>query len=782
VTPQIAAVLAILGMAVVLFITERIRIDVIALIVLVSLAITGLVTPAEALSGFSNPAVITVWAILILSGGLYKTGVAGLLGHRLLGLAGSSQLRLIVILMLSAGLLSGFMNSIGVTSLFLPVVIDIARSTGQKPSKMLMPLAFAALLGGLLTLIGTPTNILVSEVLRQAGLRPFGMFDYTPVGLVVMISGIIFLALFGRRLLPDRDIARDSSGDVQADAAEMFGLQERMVIINIPQDSTLDSQTLAGSRLGSVLGINVIAIIRDGHTNLAPEPTTRLQSGDRLLIEGRLDQLNELHGHKHFVIEKEKLNVESLISAEIKLAEVEISSSSSLIGKTLRQVGFRYQFGVVVLAIRRANRLWRTNLETIPLQVGDTFLVQGKRDQLEALQRDAGLFFTKTQATEIYQLDERLMLVRIPDGSLLEGKSLTESRLGDAFGLGVMGIIRQGETHLIPSADERLMAGDSLLVKGRREDLLAVEGLQSLEIDTQSALEIEQLESEQISLMEAVLSPYSALAGKTLREIHFRAKYGLSVLAIWREGRAYRSNLRDMAIKFGDALLIYGPRSRLRMLGTEPDFLVLSEQVQEAPRLNKAPVAGLIMVAVLLPVILGWVNIAIAAVLGVVLMVLTGCLTMEEAYRSIDWKAIFLIAGMLPLGIAMQETGAAQFLAERMVSMIGGYGPLVIMAGLFLLAAMASQFMPNPAVAVLLAPVALNIANSLGISPYTLLMTVAVSASAAFLSPVGHPANVLIMGPGGYRFSDYIKVGLPLTLVVLVVVLLVLPLIWPFYS
>jgi di/tricarboxylate transporter len=265
-----------------------------------------------------------------------------------------------------------------------------------------------------------------------------------------------------------------------------------------------------------------------------------------------------------------------------------------------------------------------------------------------------------------------------------------------------------------------------------------------------------------------------------LREIHFRVKYGLSVLAIWREGNAYYSNLGEMALRFGDALLLHGARERIQLLGSEPDFLVLTEEAQEAPRTNKALLAVLIWVVVLLPVILGWVPIAIMVVVGVVLMVITGCLTMDEAYRSIEWKAVFLIAGMIPLGIAMQKTGAASFVATWMVNLLGVYGPTVIMAGLFILTSLASQVMPNPAAAVLLVPIALNTASDLGVSPYPLAMTVAVAASAAFLSPVGHPATLLVMGPGGYRFSDYIKVGLPLTLVIFVVVMLVMPIFWPF--
>ena len=236
-----------------------------------------------------------------------------------------------------------------------------------------------------------------------------------------------------------------------------------------------------------------------------------------------------------------------------------------------------------------------------------------------------------------------------------------------------------------------------------------------------------------------------------------------------------------MTVQLGDALLLHGPRQQLKLLGSEPDFLVLTEDAQEPVRLNKAPLAALVMLGVLLPVILGWLPIAIAAVVGAAVMVLLGCLTMEEAYRFIEWRAIFLIAGMLPLGVAMADSGTASFLADGFVSWVGGLGPLAVIAGLFILTTLASQFMPNPAVAVLLAPIAITTATELGMSPYALMMTVALAASAAFLSPVAHPVNVLIMGPGGYRFMDYIKVGLPLTLVVLAITLFVLPQVWPLF-
>ena len=778
-TPEIALVLGIMVVAIILFVTEWIRVDVVALMVLVSLTLTGLVTPDQALSGFANLAVVTVWAVLILSAALARTGVAGLIGRPVLRLAGGSEARLIATIMLLVGVLSGFMNDIGVAALMLPVVVDIARRTGRPPSRLLIPLAFAALLGGLNTLIGTPPNILISEALRQYGLEPFHMFDYTPTGVVVMLAGIAFMVLVGRHLLPSRDI-KDLPEDDQAAPGEFFGLYERLFVIRLPDDSPLAGKTLAESRLGQALGLNALAILRADENRLAPDPSAVLRPGDRLLVEGQPDRLTELRGGRVLVVEDDHLAAERLRSAEIDLAELELTPKSTLPGQTLEQIDFRRRYGVVVLAIRRGGGVVRTNLESVALQHGDVLLVQGPPARFDALRQEPHFNLSPPEGIEDYHLEERLATMRVTSDSALVGKTLVESRLGEAFGLGVMGIIREGASHLIPDPDKPLAADDLLLVKGRPADLETLEGLQILEIDDQPPPDLGELESEHVGLMEIVLSPRTTLAGKTLREIHFRYKYGLSVLAVWRQGRAYRSGLRDMALRFGDALLLYGRRERLQVLGEEPDFLVLTEEAQEAPRTNKAPLALLIMAVVLVPVMLDLVPIAISALVGIVLMIVTRCLTMEEAYRAIEWKAVFLIAGMLPLGIAMEQTGAASFLAEGMVSLVGGLGPLAVLAGLFILAALASQVMPNPAVAVLLAPIALNTARDLGVSPYPLMMAVAISASAAFLSPVGHSANILVMGPGGYRFADYTKVGIPLTLVVLLVVLAAVPIIWPF--
>lgn len=781
-TADIALTFAILVAVIVLFISERLRVDLIALLVLGTLAITGLVTPAEALSGFSNPAVVTVWAVFILSGGLSRTGVANVVGRQVLRLAGSGEVQLLVVIMLAAGLMSAFMNNVGVAALLLPVVMDIARRTGRAPSRLLMPLAFGCLLGGLTTLIGTPPNILAADALRDAGLEPFSLFDFVPVGGTIMLTGVAFMALVGRHLLPERDIASSPAAEDGVQLGDVYGLEQRLSLIRLPLRTPLAGKTLAESRIGTALGLTVMGIIRNGQTELAPGPETTLHGGDRLLVTGAVERLAKLREWEYLVLENANVTLEDLTSSEIDLAELSLPPDSPYLNQTLKQIDFRRRFGANVLALWGHGRLQRTDLQDVPLREGMALLVQGTRAQLDALREDPTFTVSETDTPHsagVYRLHERLLALQIPADSSLVGQTLRESRFGDAFDLSVLGIMRNGQTELVPSPDTRLAAGDTLLVEARHEDLSTLRGLQALEVDPRSRPEWNALESAAIGMVEAVLSPHTTLVGKTLRELHFRDKYQLNVLAIWREGRAYRSQLRDMELRFGDALLLYGPRQKLALLADDPDFLVLQEAFQEAPRLERAPVAALIMLGVVLTVLVGWLPIAIAAVAGATLMVLSGCLKMEEAYREIQWNSVFLIAGMLPLGIAMQNTGAAGFLAESIISRIGAMGPLFLIAGLFLLTSLAAQAMPNAVVTVLLAPIALTAAADLGLSPHALMMVVAIGASASFHSPVAHPANVLIMGPGGYRFGDYLRVGLPLTLVVFVVTMLVLPLVWP---
>ena len=288
------------------------------------------------------------------------------------------------------------------------------------------------------------------------------------------------------------------------------------------------------------------------------------------------------------------------------------------------------------------------------------------------------------------------------------------------------------------------------------------------------------LQSEVVGITEVILSPHSRLPGSTLADIQFRDKYNLTVLAILRDGQPHRTGLADMPLRFGDTLLVQGPRAKIGILQRELDFVVLGD-VQDGVdvRSRKAPLAVGIVAIMLVSVIAGWLPIAAAALLAGVLMVLTGCLTMDEAYFSIEWKAVFLVAGTLPLGIALEQTGTADLLAGLVVGAVGPFGPMALMAGFYILTNLLTQFMSNAASTVLIAPIAINAAQGMGSEPYALLMAVAIAASAGFLTPVAHQSNVLIMGPGGYRFGDYVKVGLPLNILVFAAAMIVVPIFWP---
>lgn len=773
-------VLGILVLAIGLFVSDRLRVDLVGLLVLITTVLTGLVTPQEALSGFSNPAVVTVGAVFVLSAGLSKTGVANWIGRQILRIAGKGEIQLIVLIMVTAGILSGFMNNVGVAALFLPMVMEMARRTGHSPSKLFMPLSFGCLLGGLITLIGTPPNIIVSQVLLDRGYPGFQLFDFTPVGSVIMLTGVAFMALVGRHLLPKRDIIKQPMLSEAGDVARFYDLHHRLFIVHVPEDSPLSGKTLAESRMRPVLGLNVVAVMRGVKTHMAPGPDMVLEDGDRLLVEGDPNRLEELHGRLRFTLEDTQLPVERLTSSAVDMVEAEVSDDSLLIGRTLREVDFRVRYRASVLAIKRNGILRRTLLQDLQFESGDVLLMQVPRSSTDAIRESRDFHLLETETADLFSLHERLMCVRVPQDSALVSKTIEESGFGRVFDLTVVGIVRGEELVLAPQQSEQVQAEDLLLVEGKKENLATLHGLEKLHIESQQIPDIGELESDEASLVEAILSPHTTLVGKTLRQLHFREKYGLNVLSIWREGIPYGdTEIADMPLRFGDALLLYGSLEKLRVLGKEPDFVLLNREVQEAPRWEKAPLAVFLMALILIPVTLGWLPIAIAAVAGATLMVITRCLTVQEAYRHVEWRAVFLIAGMIPLAIAMQKTGTAEFLAKGVVSIVGQYGPLATVAGLYLVTAVAAQVIPTAAVAMLMAPIALDTAVDLGFSTEALVMAVAMASSASFMSPVGHPANTLVMGPGGYRFTDYLKVGFPLTLAVFVVVLIVLPIFWP---
>ena len=781
-TGDIALVLGILAISLVLFVSEIIRMDVVALMVLGALAITGLVGADDAFAGFSNSAVITVWAMFILSEGLTRTGIADIIGRQVMRIAGRREISMIVVIMMTGAVLSAFMNNIGVAALMLPVVVEVARRTRIPASRLLMPLAYSTLLGGLMTLIGTPPNLLISESLERGGYEPFKLFDFTPMGAGIMFVGVLFIALFGRLLLPARKAERDR-GISQRNLRARYKLHERTFMMRIPYNSVLVGKTLAESRIGQSTGLIILALMRDGRSEPLPGRQTLLRGGDGILVQGRVDQFRELRRLSDLVIEREAPVLKSMVAEKVRYAEATLAEGSNLVGELLRDAGFRSRFDVAVVGVHRRGGYRLTNLAYLPLRAGDRILLQGEVDAVEQLERFSDFgnveVFSADTLSARYPSDERLFVVRLPKDSALADVTLAKSRLTDAFDFRVVSVFRDGQLKVMPRGDEVLLQGDLLLIEGQPGDLDVLRGFQELKIDERVPANLGAFESERLTLLDATLDPRSRLAGKTVGELNFRERYGIELAGIEREGDAVSSDLARERLQIGDALLLLGPRDRLQLLATDSDFLTLTPLGQEPPDTRRAPLAAAIMAGVVLSVMLGYAPISVAAVVGGTIMVLTRCLSMEQAYRAIDWRAIFLIAGMLPLGTAMQDTGAATYLADQVMALLGDAGPWPVIMGLYILTAMATMIIPTAALVVLMSPIVLSAMSDMGLAPETAMMAVAMAASASFTSPISHPANILVMGPGGYRFVDYLKVGVPLTIVVFITVMVLLPIFWP---
>jgi di/tricarboxylate transporter len=592
-TTQIALTLAIIAGALVLFGTEKLRVDVVALIVLLTVALTGLVGPDDVFAGFSNPAVITVWAVYIVSGGLFKTGVASIMGKFILRLSGESEMRLIAVIMLTCGIISAFVNNVGATAMLLPAVVSIARQTKVPVSKLLIPLSFSSLLGGKMTLIGTPANILATSIVAENGLPTFGFFDFTPIGLVVFGTGILYMVFIGRHLLSIRQPPEDEHMTQQ--------LRDYISEVRVLADGRLAGQTLFESRLGADYDLTVIAIIRDEDVKTALGRDTLIQPNDLLMVEGSAENL-----------------------------------------------------------MHASNRL-------------------------------------------------------------------------------------------------------------------------GLAIETEPHIELGELDDESAHVVEATLAPRSSMVGRSLHSIRFRDRYGFTVLAIRRHGEVIMERLRSVRLQFGDALLLQGQRHRLPALNEENEFLVLESVKIPKHRQQKMPIAIGLMVLVIGLVLFAGIPISTAMVISALAMVLTGCLTMSEAYESIDWRTVFLVAGMLPLGTAMETTGTARYLADLLLGAVGGLGPMAALAGIYLLAALITQPMSNAAAMVLVVPIALDTALSLGANHLTFTLAVVIGAATSFLTPMGHKANVLVFGPGGYKFFDYARVGILLTIFLFINTMIAMPILYPLF-
>ena len=591
-TLQIAFTLTILAVAIALFISERLPPDVVSLLVMLVLVLSGLLAPEEAFDSFANPVVITIGSIFVVSAALFQTGVATKLGRGIVRLAGDSEPRLIAALMISAALLSGMMNNVAVTAVLMPAVIGIGLSTKRASSRLLLPMAYAAILGGTLSLIGTPPNLIVSQALVAGGIAPFGLLDITPVGLLSVLAGTLFMSTIGYRLLPNRPIEdKLCQARLPSQLLNLYHLPERIFVLHVAPHSSVVGQTLAESELRREHDLTVLGIIRGSGCRMAPSATERLQAGDRLLAQGGLRRLQR-------VVEEK------------------------------------------------------------------------------------GLIWSQATVDEI-----------------------------------------------------ELLVGD-------------------------------------VGVAEVTLTPRSPLVGKTLRQLNFREQFGLTVLALWRGGKALERFIGNEPLHRGDAFLVQGPWSKIGLLHRQPGLLVLSEDKDIPRRIRKAPWAIVILVSMIAAVVAKILSLPVATLGAAILTVITGCLQAEEARAAVSWRVLFVIAGMLALGEAMQQSGAAEWIAQTLLTPVADLGPLPAMAMLFLLTVVLTLFVSNHATAALVAPIAFSVASSHHFDPHPLLLAVAVGTSAALITPFAHPSTLLVMGPGGYKFRDYLRVGLPLSAVIFVTTLM----------
>ena len=781
-TLEIGAVLLILVIALVLFVSEKLRMDVVALLVLSTLALTKLVTPSEALAGFSNPAVVTVWAMFILSAGLSATGVADMIGRQVLRIAGNTEPRIIITIMLTTGILSAFMNNIGVAALMLPVVMDISRKTRTSPSRLLMPMAYASLLGGLTTLIGTPPNLVASNALDEAGHGTFSLFEFAPIGLPALVAGTLFIAFLGRKLLPGElpaSFREDSAGPLGFRFAHH--LEEKHFQLNVGDDSPFIGMTLAETRIGPILGLHVDAIHRGSREISLVDGNTVVEAGDGLLVQGRVDNFETFQKWQAFELANGAEIVELLALKKLVLVSATVREDCKYDGLTVKESDFRNRFDAHILSVRQEDEIKRGNLSDHVLRAGDRLQIETRKDSLPLIE-NSGEFedielISEESISNIYPDSDALLEMSLPENSHIVGLRLKDTGVSEDLNIRIVGIARKEGSVLFPSGAERIKEGDKLLVHGSRQSIALIKGLQSLRLEDPNQVNAPVAITGR-SMMEVTLSPQSSVEGKTLKAINFRNRYGLQVESIWRKGKSFRSHLRNMSLEFGDALLISGSKENLEKLNEDEDFLVLTGTRGPAvaePQRRQALLAGIIMAAVICVVLFGYLPIALAAVAGSALMIALKCLSIEEAYKAIEWKSVFLIACMIPLGAAMNETGAAKWLAQGVAAAAKPFGPWGMIVGLYIMTALATTIVPTAALVVIMASIGIDASESFGIPPAMIVMAIAMAASASFTSPISHPANVLVMGPGGYRFIDYIKMGILLAIVVL---LTVIPMIW----
>lgn len=773
--PSFAPLLLILAVMVVVLVAEWFSSEVVAFVVLLLLFYLDYLRPAEAFEGFSSPVVITIFAIFFISGALRETGVADAFGRRIAVWSGGNETRLLIGLMLVSALFSAFINNVAAVAMLMPAVSSITAHTEVPPSKLFMPLAFGVILGGATTLVGTPPNLVASQVLVQYGFQPLSLFDFAPLGLVILLLGVAYMVFFGQHWLPGGTSARrrrDSSRLTRA-----YRIEERLTSIKVPAGSHLDGATLRETRLGNALDVTVVAVLRGRKKILAPGPDFRLESDDALLVDGAfadLEHLLNVQGLAVFETDPGKMRLAHKAQGMV----LSLPSGSGLVGKSLRELRFRDRFGVLVVGLRRGRDLVREELGRRILRPTDRILALGTAEQVAALRDQSGLRLEAEGLALSELIEERFFTLKVPPGSPLLGRSVRESRLGELAGLTVLGIFRGGELMLAVAGDEKIEKGDELLVAGEPTRILDLVQLGQIEIEAEPTAG--QLESDTVTVAEVVVAPRSAAAGSSLRQISFRDRYGLQALALWRGGAAIAKEIANMPLRYGDAILVHGPAEKVRRLMDDPDFVVLLAPDESRRRKTKAPWAIGALLLLIVLIITKAAPTHIAALTAAMVCVVSGAITMPEAYRTIEWKALYFLAAVWPMGTAMQKSGASNWLADQIVGLGENASPIVFLAVLIVASSLLSQVLDGVPAVIILGSVAIEVASQLGVSPYPLMVGIGLAASAAFMTPWSHKASLLVVNAGGYSTRDFLRVGTPLTLLMMVLLVLLVPLAFPF--
>ena len=616
------ATLIILLISAILFVSGKVRSDLVAICALLALLLCQVLTPAEGLSGFSNTTVIMMVGLFIVGGGIFQTGLAKMIGSKVMSLSGNSETRMFLLVMLVTGLIGAFVSNTGTVALMLPIIVSMAAGAGKSPRRFLMPLAFASSMGGMMTLIGTPPNLIVSDTLQSAGYSPLSFFSFLPVGLIVLAVGVIYLLPATKMLAPKEKQNSKKSGKSLKELVSEYGISATLFRVHVKDPA------------------------------------------------------------------------------------------SGLIGKTVAELNVYREYGINVLEVRRSsgqNRFVRTVNQQLAsphmvLHQGDVLYLSGDPDMISKFASDYTLRLLDIHTDEI------------------EGSSANASM--DFFDIGVA---------------------------------------------------------------EILIMPTSSMINRTISEAGFRGKFSVNVLGIRRKNDYILRELGEVKILEGDVLLVQGAWSDIaRMKNESVNWVVLGEPLQEAAKVTldyKAPIAATIMIAMVVMMVVEAIPVApvTSVLLAAILMVLTGCVrSMEAAYKTINWQTIVLFAAMLPMSIALEKTGVSAMISGSIVDGLGGSGPRILLAGIYAVTSLMTIFISNTVTAVLMAPIALQCAMQIGVSPVPFMFAVTVAASMCFASPFSTPPNALVMSAGQYTFMDYVKVGLPLQILMGVVMVLVLPLLFPF--